>query len=40
MIVGSVPIGAGQHYLIYDPEADRDTRIGRAIPHLVELMAR
>ena len=39
MIAASVPIGAGS-ITSYDPEADRDTRIGRAIPHLVELMAR
>jgi arginase len=39
MIGPSVKIGAGS-ITSYDPEADRDNRIGRAIPHLVELLAR
>ena len=39
MIGASVRIGAGS-ITSYDPEADRDGRIGRAIPRLVELLAR
>ena len=38
MIGPSVKIGAAS-ITSYDPEADRDNRIGRAIPHLVELLA-
>ena len=37
IISASIPIGAGS-ITSYDPESDRDTRIGRAIPHLVELL--
>jgi len=38
MIGPSVKIGAAS-ITSYYPEADRDNRIGRAIPHLVELLA-
>jgi arginase len=39
MIGAMVPIGAGS-ITSYDPEPDGDIRIGRAIPRLVELLAR